>query len=237
MYKPINTACNNCIAFLHCIILYIDCIYGVVFLKRIATEVFSCTVNVIIVFDRPHRGHLLEGNMDGRLQHPQPVDNTGRLPDRRDQGFDRPDGVAFECGPGEEPPFKKSRSSPPRPLFSEKEISEIREKRHDSPDHPFEQTGYHEPWRHENIRQPPPEFFDNQGPHLGLRPPHFPLPRDAPFAPRGMPREFLRPPQHFPGELEIPMELALDNESEILRSVSFCAYILYNRWWSNRVRK
>ncbi len=162
--------------------------------------------------------------MEGRLRHPQPVDNTGRLAERRDQGFDRPDGMAFERVIGEEPPFKKSRSSPPRPLFSEKEISEIREKRRDSPEHlPFERTEFHEPWRHENIRPPPPpEFFNNHGPHLG---PRFPPPRDAPF--RGMPREFLRPPPHVSGDVEIPMELALDNESEILRSVSL--YFLYTK--------
>ena len=144
------------------------------------------------------------------------------MPERRDQGFDRPDGMAYERGVGEEPPFKKSRSSPPRPLFTEREISEIREKRRDSPehlDHQYDRPD--ESWRHDNIRQPPPEYFNNQGPHMGPRPPHFPHPRDVPFAPPGMPRELLRHPQRFPGDVEIPMELTLDNESEILRSVSF----------------
>jgi hypothetical protein len=156
----------------------------------------------------------MERKIEGRLRHPQAVENTGRLVERRDQGLDRPDGMAFERG--EEPPFKKSRPSPPKPLFSEKEIFEIREQHRDSPEHfPYERTEFHEPWRHD--RQAPPEFFNNQGPHLGAR---FPPPRDAPFPPQGLPREFLRPPQHFPGEVEIPMELTLDNESEILRSVS-----------------
>lgn len=162
---------------------------------------------------------MSEGPIEGRIRPPQPVDNTGRLPERRDQGFDRPDGVPFERGFAEEPPYKISRSSPPRPLFTEREISEIRERRRDSPDHPLDEwhnePGFHEPWRHGDNRNPPREFF--QGPPYGPRP-RFPSPRDAPFAPRGMPNEFLSP--HFPGDIEIPMELTLDNESEILRSVS-----------------
>ena len=167
-----------------------------------------------VLFGRPQRGHLMERKVEGQLRHPQPIENTGRLAERRDQGLDRPDGMPFERE--EEPPFKKSRPSPPRPLFSEQEISEIRGQHRDSPEHfPYERNEFHEPWRHDSIRQPPPEFFNNQGPHLGSR-----FPRDAPFPPRGLPREFLRPPQHFTGEVEIPMELALDNESEILRSVS-----------------
>ena len=164
-----------------------------------------------LYISRPHRGRALEGTAEGRHRAPQPLDNAGRLPERRDEGFDRPDGIPFDRLLGEEPPFKKSRPSPPRPLFSEREISEIRGKRCDSPEHHrYERP--QEPWRHDNIRQPPPQFFNNQGPHLGPRPPH--------FLPRGIPREFLRPPQHFPGDVEIPMELTLDNESHILRSVS-----------------
>lgn len=188
------------------------------------------------MFARLPQSHAVvrEEAVEGRFCHefPQPVDNTGRLPERREheQGFDRPDGVP----PYErvEPPFKKSRPSPPRPLFSEREIFEIREKRCDSPGHsdhlPDEwrnnRPGFHEPWRHDggNIRQAPPEFYNNQFPE-GPRPPRFPPPHEdvQPFGPRDMRGEFLHPPQHFPGDVEIPLELTLDNESAILRSVSY----------------
>ena len=199
---------------LHCTALYCTIFYCYLSHCLHNNELYN-------MFDRSHRGHALEGANEGRFRNPQPVENTGRLPERRDQGFDRPDGMAYERVVGEEPPFKKSRSSPPRPLFTEKEISEIREKRRDSPER-FDQhyERHDEPWQHDNFRQPPPEYFNNQGTHLGPRPPNIPSSRGPPFAPAGMHRELLRHSQPFSGDVEIPLELTLDNESEILRSVS-----------------
>lgn len=208
---------------------------------------------------KPRRGHprdrgvLAERQPRNRPPFPPPSDNIDRLRERPGRNWAPDNSKQFERGFNEEPPVKKLRPSPPRPLFSEREISEIRERRVGSPPRGFPtgpprdydlrqnppdwrsqepgfEPDFHARWHHEEPRAGVnPEFFEQ--PFTGamppdLREPRFRHPDDMHLPPHEgfpthhFPPDFHRHPHHFAGGVEIPMELTLDNESEILRSVS-----------------
>ena len=184
-------------------------------------------------------GHRGMAERHGRHRHeflPQ-NDNPDRQLERPPQNWLPDPSKPFERGAMDEPPDKRARPSSPRPLFSEREITEIRERRHGSPPRGFPHNpprdydgqpnpDWHEQWRHEGphegVRQ---EYFgrpfhDDVVPMTLQMFPHpdgVPLPPHKEFPSRFIPPEFNR---HFAGGVEIPLELTLDNESEILRSVS-----------------
>lgn len=198
---------------------------------------------------RPRRGQRGQRGMaerHGRHRHefPPQNDNPDRLLEAPPRNWLPDPSQPFERVAMDEPPDKRGRPSSPRPLFSEREITEIRERHHGSPPRGFphnpprDYDGQSNPdWHIQDLGLEPRfhEQWRHEGPHEGVRPeyferpfhddvamtlPRFPHPDGVPLPPhtsRYIPPEFNR---HFAGGVEIPLELTLDNESEILRSVS-----------------